>query len=231
MTANRGLSWAQVYNNRLHIGYCSGTYYPNVILCYDLVTNGWTLLRPAGGISSMCLLDAPGDSDPYVAIVGASQTGIAFQWDTTPNDSTQPAYDDAPTNTLPVLAQVQSKFFKIGVPGTTKALLRFYPEFQVSGNLVQLFTVVTDYGASTTNALLDNVLAPGATTGLWDMGDWDLCTWGGFSGFGNFGPPASRLDFAGVEAESFAFGVSMNTPSAPWVWSGGSGTYAQRSRT
>ena len=36
MTGNRNLSWATIYNNRLHLGYCSGTTVPNTILCFDL---------------------------------------------------------------------------------------------------------------------------------------------------------------------------------------------------
>jgi hypothetical protein len=234
---------SQIYNNRLHLGYISGTgAVPNTILILDLVTKGWTVSQPRGGLSSMCLLDAPSDPNPYIAIVGSATQGIPYTWDYVPPLSTSsPVYDDAPNNTAPVFAAVQSKFFKLGEPGTNKALKRFYPEMLVAGTFAQPFIVTTDYGAAQAQVLLDNPL----TGMVWDVSAWDDAEWAGGIGFTNFGPPASRLDFSGVQGESFAFGINMisqamisvgisqgiSQASAPWIWSGGSGVFGQRSRT
>ncbi len=225
-------AWTQIYNNRLHFGYISGTStVPNTLLMYDIITRGWTVSQPNGGLSSMILLNAPSDPNPYTAYAGSATTGLPMQWDYVPLTTTNAIYDDAPNNTVPVLASVQTKYFKIGEPGTTKALMRFYPEMLVSGNFSQPFTVITDQGASTASTLLDQVTS-GTSGAIWDSSTWDASVWGGGGiGFLNFGPPASRLDFPGVEAESFSFGITMNAASSPWIWSGGSGVFGQRSRT
>jgi hypothetical protein len=125
---------------------------------------------------------------------------------------------------------VQSKYFKIGVPGTNKALMRFYPEFLVAGPFATTFAITTDYGQTVTNALTTNP-AQLATELVWDVGAWDQAVWGGDFGFSSFGPPASRIDLAGLEGEAFSFGVSMTQALAPWIWSGGSGVIQQRGRT
>jgi hypothetical protein len=226
---NRSYAWAQVYNNRLHVGYiANGGTYPNTMLVYDLVVGGWTVLQPYSGISSMCLLDAPTDADPYVAIVGSATTGLPLTWDYVPTPTTTVVYDDAPNNANPVLASVRTKYFKLGVPGTTKALQRFYPEMLVGGPFSQPFAISTDYGSGGSSTPL---VQPTYGGGVWDTSGWDAASWGGVYGFLNFGPPDSRLDFAGIEAESFAFGITMVTASAPWVWSGGTGVFHQRGRT
>ena len=81
LNENWTLTWACIYNNRLHLGYCSSSTTPNVILCYDLRLQAWTVLTTTPGIASMCVFDAPSDPDPYVAYVGSSTTGQVYQWD------------------------------------------------------------------------------------------------------------------------------------------------------
>ncbi|MDB5094565.1 MAG: hypothetical protein JWO85_2666 [Candidatus Eremiobacteraeota bacterium] len=226
MTQRWDLSWAQVYNNRLHLGYCSNSTTPNVILCYDLIVKGWTVLVPTPGIASMILLDAPSDGSPYTCLVGSATTGQVYTWDYVSAVTSATVLDDATA----VLAQVQSKYFKIGVPGTNKALQRFYPEFQVAGAFSAPFTISTDYGLSTTQALTTNPTVA-TNTLVWDQGFWDQMVWGGLTGFVPFGSPMSRIDLPGVQGESFAFGISMTQALAPWIWSGGSGVYQQQGRT
>jgi hypothetical protein len=226
MTGHQNLTWAAVYNNRLHLGYCSASSIPNTVLCLDLTLNAWTVLAPAPGLASMTLLNAPGDPDPYTCYVGSSSTGQVYQWDYVPGTLGGTVLDDA----TPVLAQAQSKYFKIGVPGTNKSLQRFYPEFQVTGVFNTAFTVSTDYGLNTSQAEIEN---PAPITNLFvlDVSELDFAVLAGPTAFSPFGPPLSRLDLPGLQGESFAFGVAMSTPLAPWIWSGGSGVYNQRGRT
>jgi hypothetical protein len=226
MTANWNLTWAQVYNNRLLLGYCSNSTTPNVILCYDLLLQAWTVKVTAPGLASMCLLDAPSDANPYVALVGSATTGQVYTWDYVPAVTSTAVYDDV----TPVLATVQSKYFKIGVPGTTKALQRFYPEFSVAGAFSALFTVSTDYGNTLTQQVAANSYASSLL--VWDSGDWDVNYWaaGGTGQPVSLGPPVTRLDYPGLQAESYAFGVSMNQALPSWIWSGGSGVFNQQGR-
>jgi len=226
MTQNWNLSWAQVYNNRIHLGYCSNSTTQNTILCYDLFVNGWTVLAPTPGIASMILLDAPSDPNPYVCLVGSATTGQVYTWDAITSTTTNTVLD----GTTPVLAQVQSKYFKIGVPGSNKAMQRFYPEFQIAGNFQGSFIISTDYGLTTTNTVLANPLSI-SNIGEWDVSLWDVGVWGGLSAFVPFGAPYSRIDLPGLQAESFAFGFNMTTALAPWIWAGGSGVFSQRGRT
>jgi hypothetical protein len=228
MTGNRGLSWSCIYNNRLHLGYCSNATLPNTILVYDLNLNAWTVAQTTPGLSSMVLLDAPNDPSPYGCLAGSATSGQAYTWDYVPPSTTTAVYD----GTTPVYAQAQSKYFKLGVPGTNKALQRFYPEFLVSGTFSTVFTVSTDYGLSTQNAETTNPVTS-LTSLMWDTAGslWDQAAWGGLSTFVPFGSPSSRIDFPGIQGESFAFGVSMSSPLAPWIWSGGTGVYSQRGRT
>jgi len=262
MSANRQLSWSCIYNNRLHIGYCSLATEPNVILCYDLTLQAWTVLTPTPGISSMILLDAPTDPSPYQAVASSSTSGQVYYWDYVPPAAIPaPAYDNTTVSsgiyrgTNPVLAQVQSKFFKLGVPGTNKALQRWYPEYQIAGLFSVLSTVATDYGAvvytaesapaSTQGGFL--YWAPSLTAtydGIWGGTDpttgltYTGSSWAGI-GFSNYGSPNSRIDVPGTQAESFAFGIVMAAPYgpngdgavAPWIWAGGTGVYTQRGRT
>jgi len=227
MANNRNLSWSCVYNNRLHIGYCSSSSVPDTILCYDLDVGGWTVLVPAGGIASMCLLDAPSDPAPYEAIVGSSTTGAALNWDT---DTFTTMYDDAPNNTAPVLAQCQSKNFQLGVTGATKALQRFYPELFISDIFLAQFVTSIDSGNQIINSISSSSGSVFGNSMIWDFSLWDESTWGG-TGLSRFGPPYSRIDFDGNEGSEFAFGIKMTSALSPWIYSGGTGVYGQRSRT
>ena len=226
MNGDWSKSWACVYNNRIHLGYISAGSY--VILCYDLVVNGWTVLTPNPGLASMILLDAPGDPNPYQALVGDAVAGQAWNWDVlgSPGGFAAAAMDGP----NPVLAIVQSKYFKLGEPGTNKRLQRFYPEFLVAGQFVASITLRTNYGATTLNSLAVN---PGTAvgTGVWDLSMWDDALWAGVTGTVSFLAPDSRLDYPGTQADAFAFGVQMNQALAPWIWVGGTGVFTQGGRT
>lgn len=224
MAFNRELSWAAVYNNRLHVGYCSQSALPDTILCYDLIIGGWTVLAPTPGLSSMILLDAPGDPNPYVAMVGASSGGQVYTWDTISTTATQAALD----GTTPVLATVQTKYFKLGVPGTVKALERFYPEFFITGPFAANVTASADYGTTLVNTLVDQDTPPQGAL-VWDQGEWNVNTWQQQS-FIPFVAPATRIDYPSFQGESFAFGVSMTQALSPWIFAGGTGVASQQGR-
>lgn len=228
MTGNFNLTWAQIYNNRIHVGYCAnGATVPNTVLCLDLVVKGWTVCVPQPGLSSMVLFDAPSDPSPYQCYVGSSSTGQAYQWDYAP-----PSTGNAGTvmdGTTPVLANAQTKFFKVGVPGTNKTLTRLYPELLISAIPFTLpITVATDYGNAVTTS--EVVGTPSATNVLiWDSGFWDVNVWGA-SGYSSINAPESRIDFD-VPFEAIAFGFQMTSALAPFVLSGFTATYSQRGRT
>ena len=252
MTGNWNLSWATLYSNRIHLGYCANAAtVPNTVLCLDLVTKGWTVLTPTPGLSSMILFDAPSDPNPYMAYVGSATTGQAYVWDyqallPTGNGlvwdvgvwdrntwasnvpavlaAASPVYDGS----TPVLAQVQSKFFKIGKPGTNKNLMRFYPEFLVSSSPFSVpFTVSTDYGNTTTTTIVQQ--PAGGSALVWDVGSWDVNAWGG-AAYTGFNAPASRIDMD-IAGEAFALGFQMQSALSPFIYAGGSGSYSQRGRT
>jgi hypothetical protein len=215
-----------VYNNRLHIGYCSDAPTLNTILCYDLDLGSWTVLVTNPGLASMTLFDAPGDPDPYTCYAGSSTTGQVYQWDYVSSTISNTALDGA----TPVLAQVQSKYFKLGLPGTNKMVTRFYPEFLITGNFSTTFTLSSDYGSNASNTQTQSAL-PITNAFQLDVSELGMAVLGGTFGFTPFGSPASRLDFSGLQGDSFAFGISTSTPLAPWVWSGGSGVFSQQGKT
>ena len=228
MTGNFNLSWATIYNNRIHLGYCANSSStPNAILTLDLELAAWTVQTPTPGLSSMILFDAPSDPNPYVAYVGAVN-GQVYQWDYLGAfvNNNAPMVMDGST---PVLATAQSKYFKVGVPGTNKELTRFYPEFFVSSLPFSIpFTASTDYGNTTTTNVVDNA-AVGSNVLVWDVGMWDVNLWAG-SGYSSFNAPASRIDFD-LQFEALAVGFAMSSAMAPFIWAGGSGSYQQRGRT
>jgi hypothetical protein len=226
MTGYWNLTWAAVYNNVLHLGYCSNSTTPNTILALDLDLLAWTVLTPTPGLASMILLDAPGDPNPYECLVGSSTTGQVYEWDYVTDDIAMPATD----GTTPVMSQAQSKFFKVGVPGTNKAMQRFYPEFFVAGDFMGTFTLSTDYGNQINNAVIDNPVVP-TNILIWDEGAWDDAVWAGNQTFVSYGFPASRIDFPGTQGDSFAFGFFNTAAIAPWIWAGGTGVYSQRGKT
>jgi hypothetical protein len=234
MTSQRNLSWMSVYNNRLHLGYVStfGAKGPDTILCYDLVLNAWTVLRPGPGCASMMLLDAPTDVNPYVALMGGTD-GQVYQWDSNPATSFPSlVFDGAPPpfgGGTPVLAQVQSKFYKIGVPGTNKALQRFYPELFAAGDLDLNFVVNLNYGST---AVVNNLdIEYNSFYGIWDVSQWDVAQWAPDQLTFQYAEVQPRIDYPGTQAEAFSFGVQMTQALSPWIFAGGSGAYSQRSRT
>ena len=227
LTNNGPTTWAAVYNNKLHIGYCSNTSIPNTVLVYDLTVRGWTVLQTTPGISCLCALDAPADANPSVSIAGSASSGQAYTWDyVAPFTSTVGVSMDG---TTPVLGQAQSKFFKVGEPGTNKMLLRFYPEFLVSATPFAIpFTMATDYG----NTMISTIIENAAVTQnylIWDQGLWDVGLWGAIA-FSSFNFPESRIDY-NAQFEACAFGFQMTSALAPFIWAGGSGAYSQKART
>ena len=113
LALNRTLSWSAIYNNRLHLGYCTVNSTPDTILVYDLDLSAWTVLQTQPGLASMCLLDAPGDPSPYGCIAGSSINGQAYTWDYVTQTSTASNVTDAG---VPVLGIARSKYFKLGAP-------------------------------------------------------------------------------------------------------------------
>jgi hypothetical protein len=229
MTGNFNLAWATLYNNRIHLGYCANSSsFPNAILTLDLELGGWTVQVPTPGLSSMILLDAPSDPSPYQCYVAAATTGQVYQWDSLGafvNGQAAMALD----GTTPVLATAQSKYFKVGVPGTNKTLTRYYPEFFVSATPFQLpVTVSTDYGNTTASSVIEN---SSMAIPLWDSGVlWDSGALWGATGYTSFNAPATRLDFD-IPFEAVAFGFAMSAAMAPFIWAGGTGSFSQRGRT
>lgn len=224
MNGTRSTSFAFVYNNRLHIVYESSQTYCNTLLVYDLIVQGWTVLQVPMGMASACLLDAPGDASPAVCIVGSGTTAQAYTWDVVPSIG-----DPATDNGVNISCQIQTKFFKVGVPGTNKALQRCYPEFYLSGPFYADWVIGTDYGTDTYSSII--VVNPDVGVAEWDVSEWDDFLWGGGSAFVSYNSPESRLDFGGIQAEAFAFGVQTTSGCAPWTFAGVSGVWNQRGRT
>jgi hypothetical protein len=225
ITTNNGLTpWIEIYNNKLHLGYCSGTgiTVPNTVLVFDLVVGGWTVLQTSPGLYCMALLDAPGDPNPSAPVVGSSTSAVVYNWDVEPV-----AGSDATDAGTTIITQFQTKYFKLGLPGTTKMLLRAYPELFLSGPLAATFIVSTDYG----NNAYSNIVGVNYTSGsLWDVADWDVGLWGSGQAFNPYGFPLSRIDYQ-VEAESFSFGLTTVGSSAPWIFQGFTGSYSQKAAT
>jgi hypothetical protein len=222
-------SW--VYNNRLHLGYYSGGAYPgygavppaNTILVYDLMLGGWTVLQTTPGISCATLMNAPSDPSPWVCLVGSSSSANVYTWDVEPVLG-QTATD----NGTPFTVTMQTKYFKLGEPGTVKALRRQYPEFFACGTLNVNVTAATDYGTSITN---NEVLYPFASTvAQWDVSKWDEAVWAPSASFAPIVAPQTRVDYDGVAGDSFAFGVTTSVANPPWMYGGVTGVFHQRGR-
>lgn len=222
MTSNRNLSWAMIYNRRLYIGYASTLTVPDTVLVYDLVMQGWTVLVTTPGLYCGCLLDAPTDASPAAAVVGSNGTAQVYNWDVIPTSGA--VVTDDGSN---ITCAVQTKYFKVGVPGTIKSLTRLYPEFFISGPLLANVTVASGYGSNTSTLAIPAQSVP--TGAQWDVALWDSSYWASGSTFTPFGPPDSRIDVA-IQAESYAFGVSSTQGCAPWIFAGLTGVYRQSGR-
>lgn len=229
MTGNTNLFWSQCFNNKMHLGYCSNSLTPNIILCYDLTVGGWTVLRPAAGAASMMLFDAPSDPNPYTALIGTATTAQAMEWDYAQSITSDNVYDDSPTNTVPVLAQCQTKNFALVVPAANKMLTRFYPELFIAGPITVSLTANVDSGNSIAQTLVNSASYAQSGTLVWDVGNWDQATWFG-AGFLRFGPPATRTDW-NLEFRELALGISNSTAQPVWMWTGGLGSCVLRGLT
>jgi len=224
MTQNRNLSYAFIYNNRLHIGYCSDNATPNAILCYNLLLNAWDgVLVTTPNLNCAIALDAPSDPSPVQMVMGSSAGPQLYDWDIFPPINS--AATDAGSN---IFAQMQTKFFKIGVPGTLKSLLRVYPELYVSGPFTGELTVALDYGASASNYTVP--VAPQQSGAEWDVMLWDVGLWAAGGSFAPFVAPDSRVDVDEPQFESCALGISTSSGSSPWIFGGFTGTYRQLGR-
>ena len=249
MNGNRQLSWAMYYNRRIYFWYCSNSTVPNTALVWDLARQGWTIYSSvtlAGG----CALNAVGDPDPATFVVCDAKIGQQYQFDTYTN--TQRNVTD---DTVPINAYFQSKFFKIGMPGTPKTLLRTTIELFALPQQAGVFSVTTDYGATVSDFV---TLFPTKTIGgTWGQFDWGKAAWGqvvpltsspyppntlvwgqGVWGKALWAPAAApyfkeRFDW-NLQGEAFAFSFStppkQTTPTAPWRFMGLTGRFSQQAR-
>jgi hypothetical protein len=222
--ANRQNCFGFIYKNRYHIGYSSTSSAPNTILVYDLIVQGWTVLQTTPGINCATTLNAPSDIDPFPVVVGSSASTQAYNWDIEPTAGTT-----VMDGTAPVFSQWQTKFYKVGVPGTNKALMRVYPEFFITGTLVGNFFVQTDYGSTQVQSEVINPVTAGSMT--WDVSFWDESYWAGANAFAAFVAPQSRIDFPGTQGDSFSFGFVNTQAVSAYQFGGLSGVYNQRGRT
>jgi hypothetical protein len=221
MSGNRQLTWGAYFNRRVYFFYDSGGVgFTNVALVLDLNRGGWTVYQGLA-FSSGAMLLAPEDPDPNPLVVGSASTGQLYDFEVLVGGSIPAAFQNASDDGAAIRVQAQTKFFKIGEPGTPKTLLRAQPElFTTSFN--GQFSVTTDYGAIATLAVLVSVAIPGST--------WGGSTWGGTiwnSPMLTFSKP--RLDF-NLQGEAFAFSIFTQDTNPPWRWVGLTGTYGQEGR-
>jgi hypothetical protein len=226
ITNDRQIAFSFVYNNRLHIGYCSNSPTPNVMVSYNLLLNAWDgALTATPGIGCAAAMDAPNDPQPFQMVMGSATTPVIYDWDIYPLGGE--IATDAGAN---IPASMQTKYFKVGVPGTIKSLKRVYPELYVSGAFTGQLTLSFDYGATETNVDLPLALVPPAGGGMWNVMDWNVGVWAAQAFFVPFEAPNSRVD-VDDQFESCAFGISTNGGSLPWIFGGITGTYCQQGRT
>lgn len=223
-STNRQTSFAFVYRNRYYLGYCSGTNLPNTVLVYDLIVKGWTVLQTTPGINCAAALNAPSDGDPFQIVVGSSSLSQVYNWDVEPIQG-QAATDDG----SPIISQFQTKYYKVGVPGTNKALFRIYPEFFLAGPLLGSWIVQTDYGTTQISSVVANPV--NQTGAMYDVSFYDEAYYVGSGAFVPYGAPTSRIDFPGTQGDSFAFGFINTSSVAPYQFGGLSGVLQQRGRT
>jgi hypothetical protein len=226
LSPDRSQSWMRIYNNRLHVGYKSanGATAPDTLAVYDLTTNGWTILQSTPGLYCGELLDAPNDPAPAQMIVGSSIDGNVYNWDAQVTTA-------VPTdNGAPITCAMQTKFFKLGVPGTNKFLTRLYPEFFITGDFNAEFIVQTDYGAASFSNIINGMAAAGSL-GIWDVSYWDQAYWNLGNIYNSYGPPASRIDYDNLAGDSFSFGITTTGNSCLWTYGGLTGVFSQKGRT
>jgi len=204
LNGDRTKAFSFIFNARLHVAYINGNgSVPNTIAVYDFKPQAWTVLQTTPGISCATALDAPNDPTPTTFIVGSTLLPKVYNWDVAPAIGS--AATDAGTA---ITATVQTKFFKIGAPGTAKLLTRLYPEFFLNGPLTAAVSVTLDYGGSTSSQSLNDA---GVT-------QHSLIA------------PTSRLDWA-AQGEAFSFTVQTTGASSPWTLNGATGLFHQRGMT
>ena len=218
MSGNRALAWAFEYNQRLHIVYDRGPGYANTMLVFDLLVGGWTVID-GPTLSGAAYLDAPSDARPLNIVVMDSTKGQAYLWDQY-NGQGSTGHNVTDAGAI-IATSVQTKYFKIGMPGTRKKMRRAYPEM-FTEVFTGTFTVTTDYGQSAGSGASTAVTA---STFTWDQSLWDQALWSA-TGLGFF---KNRIDF-NVAGEAFAFSVSSADTNPPWRFVGLSGVFVQEAR-
>lgn len=220
MNGDRSTAFAWFYNNRLYVGYDSGNLgYPTAYLCCHLNVNGAWSIHSGPKLIAAFLLDAPGDGingTPLACVVLDATTGQAYDWDTYADAALHTVSD----NGVAIQAICLSKYFKIGLPGTPKALTRLYPEL-FTETFAGSLQADTDYGSSSVSQLL----SPQTTVQmLWDAANWDEGNWSPGAGLQYL---QQRVD-VNITAEAFAFGIFSNDTNPPWRFVGVTGEYAQK---
>jgi hypothetical protein len=226
LKGDRTTTFVMEYNNRLHIWYdVVGSGQLTNVLVFDLNNYGWTVLTLANPMIDACVLNGPGDAVPSLPVCVDQNVGLCYNWDaysvTQPNGQTHAVSD----NGTAISAQMATKFFKIGVPGTPKRLMRLYPELfveQFSGQV----QATTDYGYTTSGQEISLTPPPMA---LWDVALWDQFTWAQTAVRTFLGAPSTRFDL-NLTGEAFSFGLQTNSTNPPWTLQGFTGTYRQESR-
>ena len=217
MAGSRQLTWLMYYNKRIYMFYDSTNVGNcNAGLVWDMNLHGWTTYT-GPTLNCGALLNASSDGAPMAAIVGNALSGQIYNFDV--YNGTAHNVDDAGT-AINVL--MQTKFFKLGQPGTQKRLLVLQPElFTETYSAAMLAS--PDYGAPSAAAITGGT-APGQY--VWDTALWDVAYWvGGFLVFRN-----PRQDFD-IFFEAMAVGMQSTVVQAPYWIAGFSGRISQQTRT
>ena len=226
LKGDRTQCFSAVYNNKLHVFYdVTGSGLLNAAVVYDFMTGGWTPLQMANPFSAFVLLDAPGDPSPAQSVVFDSQIGYCYNWDAYATNQPAGLTHSVSDNGAPITASFTTKFFKVGVPGTPKRIMRVYPEL-----FFEAFTgtigVTTNYGTGLTTQLIIN---PQPGNSQWDAFLWDVGQWSAAQSQEFYGAPESRFDM-NLTGEAFGFNLSTSSVNPPWVLQGFTGVYKQESR-
>ena len=216
MGGSRQLTWLMYYNKRIYMFFDSTNVgYPNAGLVWDMNLRGWTTYT-GPTLNCGCLLNASTDGSPMQAIVGNAVSGQIYNFDV--YNGTVHNVDDAGT-AINVL--VQTKFFKIGQPGTQKRLMTLQPELFTETYSASILAS-PDYGLPTAAAIAGGT-APGQA--VWDTAQWDVAYWVG--GFLNFTNPRTDFD---IYFEALAVGIQSTVIQAPYWFAGCSGRISQQTR-
>lgn len=224
MNGDRTLCWTMYYRHKIYFWYDSGnTGVTNTALVYDMIRTGWTIYRGSIAFSCGAVLNAPGDPDPPQFIVGDANSGIIYNFEVSiPQVGIPEAYWPTSDDGASIFVQCQTKFFKIGQPGTPKTLLRVYPE--IFATIAQPgLGIATDYAVASTFDTIP-IAAEAAMT-------WGTSLWGPPTTWATAGLSftALRIDF-NLQAEAFAFVMQSNDMNPPWRWVGLTGVFSQNGK-